>query len=1003
MDTQRALFFAAALQLLSRTASEDMSSLGCTINSIAPDIDRYNIPDPCTLSFKETAIDMYALQLVPPDSPEDYIPIRTTGNGNCFYNAVSISLCGHEKMATELRVRTGIALYQMTSLFLDENSVTVENFIKEQILLYAPFANHEYNIGSRNLSKETIEMVLKHEIQDTFKDKCWSGMWQLQGLSTALNISILSMYPQYNPQIRHLFNKVVTPLLPYEETLYMIPILWSGTLSSQGFQANHFVPLIHRTRLQNITQLINRSDPDRLVDRVDSSEAPKSSILESHGNATKAEKPKNTLVAKQNIHMYQCSEYLPKHYCNVCQKLICAIKAPVLSISEEGKTFICSFCKRHLSKEAQSPLDANNIQPGLTPPVLKILSHMELNLVSLIHPYMNLLKLPVGGQYGQRGQSINIPILIQDIHSTLPVQEITLAQPFMIITTPHKTRKEHTINYRNVYNALEWLIENNVHYKHVEISTPTHQSDTGAFSSANTIQDHACKSVTPENLSTDSPKEFNNEHLQCSTEDNKNEVIQSSTKDKINTDQSNVSQDNFKNEMSSTIHRTNGQIYQTQKDTNNGDIQFSTTDTKEGTSRSSTSLTCSQHNTSYVHKVSTSTTNMKYHPNDSTKEHTSSLGHDIKQGHIISPHYETINEDIRSSLKDNMKDSTTSCFLNATKTEELNLSQNHMTEVQNIPTPDISHEDVQHVSLIPTDYIVPKKHKESNTFPKHDMPYFKTKPINIFEHSSAEEMAFPNLFPYGINGFKSVKPSITFQQYITCRMLNSDTRWAKNIPYLFWALNVHEQQCLQSSISVALRLNPQSKNQLQAEHILQKQYTQYVSEDFKFMKKIKGTASYWRDQLHNLLAKINILGPPTFFLSLSSNDSNWNELYQFIDPALTEEEVKKLSTTVKSQMLRENPIKSALYFSKRWETFLSKVIRGPNQPLGEILDYFARIEFQNRGSPHVHAFLWVKDAPNMETKAGRAEGIPFIDKYIKAQLPQDNDPLHLLGKVFTDT
>ncbi|KAG2204683.1 hypothetical protein INT47_011978 [Mucor saturninus] len=29
----------------------------------------------------------------------------------------------------------------------------------------------------------------------------------------------------------------------------------------------------------------------------------------------------------------------------------------------------------------------------------------------------------------------------------------------------------------------------------------------------------------------------------------------------------------------------------------------------------------------------------------------------------------------------------------------------------------------------------------------------------------------------------------------------------------------------------------------------------------------------------------------------------------------------------------------------------------------ELLDYYYRIEFQARGSPHVHMLVWIKDAP----------------------------------------
>ena len=143
-------------------------------------------------------------------------------------------------------------------------------------------------------------------------------------------------------------------------------------------------------------------------------------------------------------------------------------------------------------------------------------------------------------------------------------------------------------------------------------------------------------------------------------------------------------------------------------------------------------------------------------------------------------------------------------------------------------------------------------------------------------------------------------------------------------------------------------------------HITFRLNKHHVSEDFRFMKQMKGTAAYWRNQLHDLLSKIQTLGPPTFFL-LSCNDSNWNKMYKFIDNTLSDEAIQLLSSSRKAQILRDNLVKRAVYFNKMWQihVYLNKFIKGYQQPLGHVTDHFARIEFQNRGIPHVHAFFWI--------------------------------------------
>ena len=52
-------------------------------------------------------------------------------------------------------------------------------------------------------------------------------------------------------------------------------------------------------------------------------------------------------------------------------------------------------------------------------------------------------------------------------------------------------------------------------------------------------------------------------------------------------------------------------------------------------------------------------------------------------------------------------------------------------------------------------------------------------------------------------------------------------------------------------------------------------------------------------------------------------------------------------------------------------------------PLGKT-KYALRVEFQERGSPHVHAFIWILNAPKI---GNETEYLAFIEKSISANLP----------------
>lgn len=53
-----------------------------------------------------------------------------------------------------------------------------------------------------------------------------------------------------------------------------------------------------------------------------------------------------------------------------------------------------------------------------------------------------------------------------------------------------------------------------------------------------------------------------------------------------------------------------------------------------------------------------------------------------------------------------------------------------------------------------------------------------------------------------------------------------------------------------------------------------------------------------------------------------------------------------------------------------------------NNPFGQyaVIDYFLRVEFQHRGSPHVHILLWLANDPREKLSENKPKTIDLIDK-----------------------
>jgi len=169
-----------------------------------------------------------------------------------------------------------------------------------------------------------------------------------------------------------------------------------------------------------------------------------------------------------------------------------------------------------------------------------------------------------------------------------------------------------------------------------------------------------------------------------------------------------------------------------------------------------------------------------------------------------------------------------------------------------------------------------------------------------------------------------------------------------------YAVNHMEQTRLSNEIEIQMHLRKSGQG-LTAGSILQNRNLQEVkANSFMFMKNIRGTVAYWAEILHNLLATVKSLGPPTLFLTLSADDCHWPELNKLLRGMSYNESIKSTST---AEFMRKDPLLSSLHFERRWKAFLKYVLLGKGKPLGVIADYFARIEYQNRGSPHLHIFL----------------------------------------------
>jgi hypothetical protein len=238
-----------------------------------------------------------------------------------------------------------------------------------------------------------------------------------------------------------------------------------------------------------------------------------------------------------------------------------------------------------------------------------------------------------------------------------------------------------------------------------------------------------------------------------------------------------------------------------------------------------------------------------------------------------------------------------------------------------------------------------------------------------------EEKCFPELFPFGTGGYMSSlidneERDTGFAMYIKHRILSADSKYRKNNAYMFFLLIVKElvqlKRCKQTYMRQATKLPNLTKETIR---IVKLGDLSHYNRSYEVFKTMRGTSMYYEDSKKNVMAILRQNGSPSLFVTLSCAEFSWEGLLKEIletvhNKEFTDEEVRNLTPQDKNRLISENVVQSTLHFQKRIEKEL-KLMTKPNffdkDCNFRVSSYYYRVEFQQRGAPHIHTLLWLKD------------------------------------------
>ena len=275
------------------------------------------------------------------------------------------------------------------------------------------------------------------------------------------------------------------------------------------------------------------------------------------------------------------------------------------------------------------------------------------------------------------------------------------------------------------------------------------------------------------------------------------------------------------------------------------------------------------------------------------------------------------------------------------------------------------------------------------------------KPLSVFRDQFSEEMAYPGIFlGQRRSDDKERLRNVHYSEVCKSELRRSDRRVAMCVENIFFKAKKLQMKFLIGQSQIALRKNKMGNRTLTAGVLKTTEGLQSLinhDDGFRFLKTLRGSPPYFEKAKKDLFAMIRQLGAASLFCSFSSAETKWNHLLRILGKLIdhkdySDEELDNLTWEEKSRLIQSDPVTCARYFDFQFNTFLKDVLMSELAPLGKIKDWFYRVEYQQRGSPHIHMLIWLDNAPVFGVDKDE-DVVAYIDRVITCSKPESDPEL----------
>eukprot|EP01018_Ginkgo_biloba_P033876 Gb_14363 [translate_table: standard] len=206
-----------------------------------------------------------------------------------------------------------------------------------------------------------------------------------------------------------------------------------------------------------------------------------------------------------------------------------------------------------------------------------------------------------------------------------------------------------------------------------------------------------------------------------------------------------------------------------------------------------------------------------------------------------------------------------------------------------------------------------------------DWPDIDSSPLNDYNTKGIFDMGFPTLFP--IAEAQWLQPHI------------------RNV-FVFIIRNVEEHL-------------PATIEELR-HHLDTLLDARLVERVMRFGTTLRDTRAYWNKCQFELTDLVHQIGCPTIFFTLSATDMQWPNLHRLMPGSSLNDPCVAKQWRYKNVI--DYPHIVVAYMHQRHTLFREEILT----KFHCAIEFWSQYKWQHRGSPHVHGFLWLDGAPDMD-------------------------------------